>query len=121
MCDIVIVQYTVRSDTLNTQFKKGILELCVLCLIEREDMSGYQLVEQLGEYVEVSVNTIYPILRRLTSEGVLATYEVYDSGRKRKYYVLSNPGKEYYKKLYDEWLSFNNSVEALLKEESNNE
>jgi len=106
---------------LNTQFKKGILELCVLCLINRKDMTGYQLVEELNEYLEVSVNTIYPILRRLTSEGVLATYEVRDDARKRKYYVLSNMGRENYKQLYHEWLTFNDSVEQLLREENDNE
>ncbi|MDL2212009.1 PadR family transcriptional regulator [Erysipelotrichaceae bacterium OttesenSCG-928-M19] len=102
---------------MNTQFKKGILELCVLYLINQKDMSGYELVEELNEYIEVTVNTIYPILRRLTSEGILATYEVYNDNRKRKYYVLSNPGQKHYQELYDEYLSFNESVAALLGKE----
>ena len=84
-------------------------------------MSGYKLVEELSKYMEVSVNTIYPILRRLTSEGILATYEIYDDTRKRKYYTLSSPGKEFYQQLFDEWNKFNQSVEKLLKEENSDE
>ena len=102
---------------MNTQFKKGILELCILKLINKNDLSGYQLLEELSQYLEVSVNTVYPILRRLTNDGVLETYENYDNNRKRKIYTFSKLGLDFYQKLYEEWKKFNSNVERLLLRE----
>jgi PadR family transcriptional regulator PadR len=107
---------------MNTQFKKGILELCVLYLIKEQDMSGYKVVDCLSHYIDVTVNTIYPILRRLASEKILATYEdVDDNNRKIKVYTLTKPGQLYYEQLYQEWNNFNAKVQSLLKGDDQNE
>ncbi|MEG0284291.1 MAG: PadR family transcriptional regulator [Erysipelotrichales bacterium] len=105
---------------MNSQFKKGIIELCVLQLIKRKDMYGYQVVEELDKYINVSVNTIYPILRRLTNEGYLATYESDEDGRKRKFYTISMPGHDYFNKNYKEWKEFNEKVLKIFEEGDNN-
>ena len=54
---------------MNSQYKKGILELCVLSLIEQEDLYGYEIVQRISPRIEVTESTIYPLLRRLTKEG----------------------------------------------------
>lgn len=99
---------------MDTQFKKGSVELCVLSLISEQDRYGYEVVNELNNYYEISINTIYPILRRLTHEGVLATYEIQYEDRKRKYYTLTNPGVNYFTKKKQEWLEFNDKVMKLL-------
>ena len=53
---------------MNSQFKRGIIEMCVLKMISREDMYGFQLIETISQEVEVNENTVYPILRRLTKQ-----------------------------------------------------
>ena len=54
---------------MNAQYKKGVLELCVLKLIQQDDLYGYETVQKVSFYIEVTESTIYPLLRRLTKEG----------------------------------------------------
>ena len=55
---------------MNTQFKKGVLELCVLSLLKRGDKYGYELADTVGKQIDVSEGTIYPLLKRAQSRGV---------------------------------------------------
>ena len=96
---------------INTQFKKGVLELLVLVMVEKEDMYGYQLVEAVSKIVDVNEGTIYPILKRLTNEGLFETYlEESSEGPVRKYYHITVAGKEKKKLQLEEWLKFEKSV-----------
>lgn len=106
---------------MNTQFKKGILELCILSLIKQDDLYGYQLVSELEEYIEVSINSVYPILRRLTSDGLLTTYETNEGARKRKYYTLTKEGHEHFDRYLSEYIEFTKSVDKLLVKEQDYE
>ena len=54
---------------MNTQFKKGVLELCVLSLLKHGDKYGYELADTVGKQIDVSEGTIYPLLKRLRAEG----------------------------------------------------
>ena len=56
------------------QFKKVVLELCVLSLISKKDCYGYEIVEVISQAIEVSEGTIYPLLRRLITEQYCTTY-----------------------------------------------
>ena len=55
---------------MNTQFKKGVLELCVLSLLKHGDKYGYELADTVGKQIDVSEGTIYPLLKRLRA-GIL--------------------------------------------------
>jgi transcriptional regulator, PadR family len=80
---------------MNTQFKKGVLELCVLSIVDKRDCYGYELVDVISKNIEISDGTIYPILRRLTQEGYFTTYLKESSdGPPRKYYKLTELGKK---------------------------
>ena len=80
---------------INTQFKKGVLELLVLLMVEKKDMYGYELVEAVSKVVNVNEGTIYPILKRLTNEGFFETYlEESKEGPPRKYYHITVAGKK---------------------------
>ena len=101
---------------INTQFKKGVLELLVLVMVEKEDMYGYQLVEAVSKIVDVNEGTIYPILKRLTNEGLFETYlEESSEGPVRKYYHITVVGKEKKKLQLEEWLKFEKSVNEFIK------
>ena len=101
---------------INTQFKKGVLELLVLVMVEKTDMYGYQLVEAVSKIVDVNEGTIYPILKRLTNEGLFETYlEESSEGPVRKYYHITVAGKEKKKLQLEEWLKFEKSVNEFIK------
>ena len=59
---------------MNTQYKKGVLELCVLALLHKRDCYGYEISEFLSQHIEIAGGTVYPILRKLKADGLLTTY-----------------------------------------------
>lgn len=107
---------------INTQFKKGVLELLVMLIVEQGDKYGYELVEEVSRIVNVNEGTIYPILKRLTNEGYFETYlKESTEGPPRKYYHLTILGKERKDELLKEWLKFNESVNRFIKESGKSE
>jgi PadR family transcriptional regulator PadR len=103
---------------MNVQFKKGVLELCVLSLIARQDRYGYELVELISRNVEIAEGTIYPLLRRLTKDGLCTTYLVESmEGPPRKYYRLTPAGREMQQQLLQEWEQFVQGVQNVVKGE----
>lgn len=106
---------------MNTQFKKGIIELCVLSLISKKDMYGYEVVKEIATDMDVTENTIYPILRRLTKEGNFSTYtKVSDGSKERKYYKITEEGKVHYENMVKGWDEFVVSVNKVLSYEYKN-
>ncbi len=103
---------------MNIQFKKGVLELCVLSLLDRRDFYGYELVEHISQYINISEGTIYPLLRKFRAEGYVTTYlEESQEGPPRKYYKLTARGEEVYEDLEIEWQSFIDGVNNILRGE----
>ncbi len=107
---------------MNAQFKKGILELCVLALLKEKDRYGYDLVNEISKSIEISEGTIYPLLRRLKNVGYVKTYlQESQEGAPRKYYKLTLKGQEITDELKQDWLEFVKKVNSLLGGESINE
>lgn len=102
---------------MNIQFKKGVLELCVLVLLDKEDRYGYELVQKISRQISISEGSVYPLLRRLTKEGYFTTYlQESTEGPSRKYYRLTDEGRDYLHQLVQEWKDFTNGVNQLIKE-----
>lgn len=100
---------------MNTQFKKGALELCVLSQLLHDDKYGYELTERISHEMSIASGTLYPILRKLKQEDYVTTYLVEsDSGPARKYYKLTDKGKQYQENVQREWASFISAVNRLL-------
>jgi len=78
----------------DAQMKKGLLDVCVLSVLKREDMYGYRLTQEIMELLEISESSLYPVLRRLESQNLLETYSMEYSGRLRKYYRITAGGIE---------------------------
>ena len=74
---------------MDAQLKKGLIEICVLCSIEKEESYGYKIISDLAPYIEVSESTLYPILRRLESSGAVTTHTEEYNGRLRKYFKIT--------------------------------
>ncbi len=100
---------------MNIQFKKGVLELCVLSILSRKDCYGYELVNEISHNITISEGTIYPLLRRLMNEGMFTTYLKESSeGPPRKYYTLTEEGRRVQRELVDEWHRFNEGVNFII-------
>ncbi len=105
---------------MNIQFKKGVLELCVLSLLMRRDFYGYELVEYISKHINISEGTIYPLLRRFRKEGYVTTYlQESQEGPPRKYYTITEEGKKTYEELLNEWEKFIKGVNNIIRGEFN--
>ena len=102
---------------MSAQYKKGVLELCVLSLLKKRDCYGYEISDYLSSHIDIADGTVYPILRKLKSDGLLTTYLQEESGGPpRKYYSLTSLGKEAYKQDKVEYLDFAHTIEKLLED-----
>lgn len=107
---------------MNSQYKKGVLELCVLSLLYKKDCYGYDVSEYLSKHIEIADGTVYPILRKLKSDGFVTTYLSEESGGPpRKYYSLTKTGREEYQNQKAEWLAFAGSIQIILEGELESE
>ncbi len=77
---------------MDAQLKKGLLEVCVLSAIEKEESYGYKIISDLAPCVEISESTLYPILRRLEASGAVVTRSEEYNGRLRKYFRITDTG-----------------------------
>jgi len=103
---------------MNIQFKKGVLEICVLCVLAKKDCYGYELVDEIRRKIDIAEGTIYPLLHRLKDEGLVITYlRESEEGPPRKYYRLTDTGRIREQEQRNEWIHFAASVNALLEGE----
>ena len=100
--------------TLNIQFKKGVLELCVLSLLQKGNYYGYEIASTLVKNINISDGTVYPILRRLKQENYVSSYlEESSEGPPRKYYALTQKGLDFLELLKSEWKIFSSQVNRI--------
>lgn len=103
---------------MDTQYKKGILPMCVLSVLKKEDSYGYKLSSVISKEIDVSEGTIYPLLKRMRKDDLVSTYlKESDSGPPRKYYKITDEGLSRYEALVEEWKEFSNKVFNLIKED----
>lgn len=104
-------------EAIEIQLKKGVLVLCVLALLSRGDSYAYEIASRLSLAVGMGEGTIYPLMRRMQSEGLVATYlEESPSGPSRKYYRLTDEGRTSFASQLAEWRSFAAAVESLVSD-----
>lgn len=77
---------------MDAQMKRGFLEVCVLASIRRQDSYGYQIVKDVPDILQLTESTLYPLLKRLETTGLLSVYSVEHNGRLRKYYHITDAG-----------------------------
>jgi PadR family transcriptional regulator, regulatory protein PadR len=105
------------EESMNIQYKKGVLELCVLSLLAKRDWYGYEISDFLSKKIDIADGTVYPILRKLKSDGFVETYLSEESGGPpRKYYSLTPAGRESYQTDRSDYLNFASAIESILED-----
>ena len=100
---------------MQTQLKRGTLELCVLSLLCRGDCYGYELVNRISDCMQITEGTIYPLLKRLKDSGSIDSYIVESQeGPPRKYYRVTQSGKENQQIQEQEWRRFSAAINKIL-------
>lgn len=102
-------------ETIEIQLKKGVLGLCVLALLNRGDSYAYEIASRLSDAIDMGEGTIYPLMRRMQTDGLVETYLVESpSGPSRKYYRLSDAGRSALSGQTADWKAFTTAVDAVL-------
>lgn len=79
---------------MDTQLKRGLLDVCVLSVLSRGESYGYKIITDLSLYIEVSESTLYPILKKLEQNRSVTTRTAEHNGRLRKYYMITDMGRQ---------------------------
>ena len=106
---------------MDIQLKRGLLDVCVLTAIKDEDSYGYKIIKDVKPYIELSESTLYTILKRLESSGMLTVRSVEHDGRLRKYYHITKAGLGRIEDFKSEWREVMSIYKFVTKEETVNE
>lgn len=109
-----------KNETLQNNFKKGVSTLCILTLLQREDMYGYQMVQAIAEEGKglflLPEGTLYPVLYRLQDQGYISDRKVLVGKRMtRVYYHLEPSGERYLAQIRKEYDAISAGVQLILK------
>lgn len=88
---------------MDVQLKRGLIEICVLKVLSKGDSYGYQLIKDISPSIQISESTLYPILKRLESANLLSVYSVEHNSRLRKYYKITELGRDRIEDFIEEW------------------
>ena len=103
---------------MNSQLKRGTLELLALSVVNRGDCYGYELVNVISKCMEITEGTVYPLMKRLKDGGLIESYIVESQeGPPRKYYKITAQGQGELERLEREWFEVVKSINELLKGE----
>lgn len=104
-----------------TQLRRGVVQHCVLALLEVEPRYSYDLVTALGDHAPLvtSEGTIYPLLSRLRRDGLVTTFlQDSDAGPPRRYYELTLAGRQRLAAFRTDWVAFRHATNAVLGTET---
>ena len=101
---------------MDAQLRRGLLDICVLAVLRRGDFYGYQLVKDMSELIEITESTLYPILRRLESGGLVTVYSVEHNSRLRKYYQITDAGRQRILDFLEEWKAVMHAYQIIERE-----
>lgn len=105
------------ADSTEVQLKRGVLELCVLAYLATEDNYAYEIATFLAREIGMGEGTIYPLVRRLQSDGLLDDYLVDSpSGPPRRYYKLTRAGRARLAAQRQTWDEFSRSIDRIVRQ-----
>lgn len=96
------------------QLTAPLLDACVLGVVEKEDVYGYTLTQRVMDVVDISESTLYPVLRRLQKSELLETYDQPYQGRNRRYYRITDSGRQQLYWFRQEWNVYKEKIDSLL-------
>lgn len=98
---------------MDTQLKKGILEIYVLSLLLQHESYGYELISNVSRVESITNSTIYSVLKRLSDNGYITTRSEEHNGRLRKYYCITPSGEAHIDSFIIEWNVIDNLVNEI--------
>ena len=104
---------------MDTQLKRGILDVCVLAAIKDGESYGYKIIKDVKPYVELSESTLYTILKRLEGANMLTVRSQEHDGRLRKYYRITAEGLLRIEEFKNEWREIMGIYQFIAKEKDN--
>jgi PadR family transcriptional regulator, regulatory protein PadR len=109
-------------DSISLEMRRGVIVLAVLSLLQQEQY-GYSVLKLLSDNgLNVDQGTLYPLLRRLETQGLLESAWRVEEARPRRYYTISSQGRKALPQLQEEWNTIVSAVESITKRlEGNNE
>ncbi|MEM1484374.1 PadR family transcriptional regulator [Oscillospiraceae bacterium PP1C4] len=101
---------------MDIQLKRGLLDVCVLTALSKEDSYGYKIIKDLSSKIEISESTLYPILKRLENGELVSVYTVEHNSRLRKYYKITPLGRQRITDFLEEWKAVMDIYEFIKEE-----
>ena len=101
---------------MDAQLKRGLLDVCVLSAIKKEDTYGYKIIKDVKPYIELSESTLYTILKRLETAEMLTVYSLEHDGRLRKYYHITDIGIKRIEEFKEDWKEILSIYQFVTKE-----
>ena len=105
---------------MDIQLKRGLLDVCVLAAIRKEDSYGYKIIKDLQPYIKLSESTLYTILKRLELAEMLTVRTSEHGGRLRKYYHITAAGIRRIEEFKEEWAEIMSIYRFVTKEDEAN-
>lgn len=102
---------------MDTQLKRGLLDVCVLAAIKSEDSYGYKIIKDMKPYIVLSESTLYTILKRLEMADMLTVRTAEHGGRLRKYYHITEQGRKRIEEFKVEWKEIMSIYRFVTKED----
>lgn len=102
---------------MDVQLKRGLLEVLVLAAIKNDDSYGYKIIKDIKPYLSISESTLYPILKRLEEGGHLTVRSEEYNGRLRKYYSITDTGRNKIEEFKNEWKEIMDIYDYVTREE----
>lgn len=108
-----------KIEKIQAQMRKGVLEYCILSVLQHEDAYASDIINKLKKAKLIVVEgTLYPLLTRQKNAGLLSyRWEESTQGPPRKYYTLTEKGREFLRELDNSWLELTQAVEAITRNE----
>ncbi|RHO85517.1 PadR family transcriptional regulator [Ruminococcus sp. AF41-9] len=92
-----------------------LIEFLILSIIDSQDSYGYEISQTIKIVADIKESTLYPILKKLEKGGYVTTYSQEFQGRKRKYYSITEAGKEQLVFLNREWNSYRDTIDGIIE------
>jgi len=98
--------------------KKGSVQLCILSLLGEDRKYGFQVIRELkersGGYLVLKDGTLYPALHRMEKKGLIVSEWIVEDDKPRRYYAITDAGREALEEGKAEWLKMSSSVRGVL-------
>jgi PadR family transcriptional regulator PadR len=119
MCKIIIYNFytylKAKEHTMYFPTSSILIEFLILAIIDREDSYGYEISQTIKLAANIKESTLYPILKKLEKAGYMTTYSQAYQGRKRKYYSITQEGKNQLQFLNEEWLNYKETLDGIVE------